>query len=101
MFLIIWVLVIIYEVCFMNTKFGLNNFINEDSTLYLIIILAPMVIFTTFLGAFILSSNYKEITYTWKNNPKKIKDELKLLFIGAIFFLFLCIIYYVLNFKPM
>ena len=85
----------------MNTKFGLSNFINENSAIYTIMIAAPMIAGFAFLGAFIFASHYKEISDTWKNNPEKIKDELKLLCIGAMFFLFLCIIYYMLNFKPM
>ncbi len=83
----------------MNTKFGLSNFINENSAIYTIMITAPMILGIAFLGAFIFASHYKEISDTWKNNPKKIKDEFKLLGIGLLFFLFLTVIY-VIIYRP-
>jgi len=96
-FLICWVLVVIYEVYFMNTKFGLSNFINEDSTLYLIMIITPMIVIAAFGGAFVIASHYKEITDTWKNNPEKIIDELKLLGLGVLFFFFIWGMYIVFS----
>lgn len=90
-FFIAWGIVIFYEILFMNTKFGLSNYTNENSLLYILIITVPMIGFIAFLGAFIVASHYKEITDTWKNNPEKILDELKLLGIGALFFTLICI----------
>ena len=87
------------ECIFMNTKFGLNNYINEDSLLYILMILVPMLAVIAFLGAFVVASHYKEITDTWKNKPEKIIDELKLLGIGALFFLFLTVMYIII-YKP-
>ena len=91
--IIAWLLLIIYEIFFMNTKFGLSNFINENSIIYNIMITAPIIALIAFLGAFIFASNYKEITDTWKNKPEQILDELKLLGIGILFFIFITIIY--------
>ena len=94
-FFIAWGIVIFYEILFMNTKFGLSNFINEDSLLYIIMIMAPMIVIIAFWGAFIIASHYKEITNTWKNKPEKIIDELKLLGIGILFFILILVIYVV------
>lgn len=99
MFFILWGIVILYELIFMNTKFGLNNYINEDSLLYILMIIAPMLAVTAFLGAFVVASHYKEISDTWKNKPEQIIDELKLLGIGALFFLFLTVMYIII-YKP-
>lgn len=98
-FFILWVIIILYEFIFMNTKFGLSNYINEDSLVYIILVLAPMISITAFLGAFVVASHYKEITDTWKNKPEKIIDELKLLGIGALFFLFITVMYIIIK-KP-
>ena len=92
-FLITWGVVIIYEILFMNTKFGLSNYISEESLLYTLMIIVPMISVLAFLGAFIVASHYKEITYTWKNNPEKIIDELKLIGIGLLFFISIWVIY--------
>ena len=92
-FLITWGVVIIYEILFMNTKFGLSNYISEESLLYTLMIIVPMISVLAFLGAFIVASHYKEITDTWKNNPKKIIDELKLIGIGLLFFISIWVIY--------
>lgn len=95
--LIIWLLIIIYEFIFMNTKFALSNYINEDSLFYILIVLVPMIAITAFLGAFVVASHYKEISDTWKSKPEKIIDELKLLGIGALFFLFITIMYIIIK----
>ena len=92
-FLITWGVVIIYEILFMNTKFGLSNYISEESLLYTLMIIVPMISVLAFLGAFIVASHYKEITDTWKNNPEKIIDELKLIGIGLLFFISIWVIY--------
>lgn len=92
-FLITWGVVIIYEFLFMNTKFGLSNYISENSLLYTLMIIVPMISVLAFLGAFIVASHYKEITDTWKNNPEKIIDELKLIGIGLLFFISIWVIY--------
>ncbi len=93
MFFILWGIVILYEFIFMNTKFGLNNYIKEDSLLYILMILAPMLAVTAFLGAFVVASHYKEISDTWEKNPEKIIDELKLLGIGLLFFVIIFFLY--------
>ena len=92
-FLITWGVVIIYEFLFMNTKFGLSNYISENSLLYTLMITVPIIAVLAFLGAFIVASHYKEITDTWKNNPEKIIDELKLIGIGLLFFISIWVIY--------
>ena len=92
-FLITWGVVIIYEILFMNTKFGLSNYISEESLLYTLMIIVTMISVLAFLGAFIVASHYKEITDTWKNNPEKIIDELKLIGIGLLFFISIWVIY--------
>jgi len=92
-FLITWGVVIIYEFLFMNTKFGLSNYISENSLLYTLIITVPIIAVLAFCGAFIVASHYKEITDTWKNNPEKIIDELKLIGIGLLFFISIWVIY--------
>lgn len=98
-FLILWLLLIIYEFFFMNTKFGLNKYISEDSMLYIIIIIAPLIAIIAFLGAFIIASHYKEISDTWKNKPEQIIDELKLIGIGILFFIFITVMYIII-YKP-
>lgn len=96
-FFILWGIIFLYEFIFMNTKFGLNNYINEDSLFYIIMILVPILAGTAFLGAFVVASHYKEIADTWKNNPEKIIDELKLLGIGTLFFLFITVMYIIIK----
>lgn len=98
-FLILWLLLIIYEFFFMNTKFGLNKYISEDSILYILIITVPLIALCAFLGAFIFASHYKEISDTWKNKPEQIIDELKLIGIGILFFLFITVVYIII-YKP-
>ncbi|MBR2525793.1 hypothetical protein IKE67_04950 [bacterium] len=96
-FLTTWGILILYEILFMNTKFGLNNFISEDSLLYTLMILIPMIAIIAFFGAFIVASHYKEIKDTWENKPEKIIDELKLLGIGLLFFIFIWVIYFIFH----
>lgn len=95
--LIAWGLLIFYEFLFMNTKYGLSNYIDENSPLYTVVILTPMIGFIAFLAAFVVASHYKEITDTWKNNPDKIIDELKLIALGILFFAFLCLMYLIFH----
>ncbi|MBR1943552.1 hypothetical protein IJ843_07440 [bacterium] len=91
--IITWCVVLGYEFIFMSTKFGLENFFDENSALYTILITVPLVFVFAFLITWIVIAHINEIKNTWKETPEKIIDELKLLGIGALFFLFLCIIY--------
>ena len=98
--LLAWATVIVYELFFINTKFGLENFFDENSVLYTIFITVPLVAALAFLGAFVVASHTKEIKDTWKKTPEKIIDELKLLGLGILFFFFIWGIYIIFN-KPL
>lgn len=94
-FLFLWLVAIIYEIIFMSTKFGLENFFYENSILYIAFISIPLVFLLAFLTAWIIAAHFSEIknACSTENGRAKLRDEFKLLGIGVIFFIIIAIGY--------
>ena len=60
-FLIIWFIVIGYGYLFAGTKFGLENFLDEDSVLYIDLITMPYIFLLSFLITGIIIANTAKI----------------------------------------